>query len=286
MSTLRSLGQGSVRIDEFQELLAAGSSRRAIEAALRSGRLERARRDVYVRHPAPAALVHALRIGGRLACASAAEFLGLWVPRDGRLHVHLWDGSTRLRDRDDRLKRLERREGLALHWSDLVVDDGTRCATSVGSAVRCIAGCFGIEAAIRVADSALQRRRADRAEIRRALDGFAWLEAPAIDAVDGLCGSGYETDAKLLLLAAGLAFEQQVALPRVGIVDFVVCGCVVVEVDGRETHEGAFEADRARDAEALLLGYVTVRVSARWLDANPGRFIELVRAALAVHPRG
>lgn len=286
MSTLRLLPQGPVRVDEFQELLAAGRSRRAIEASLRAGRLVRARRDVYVRQPAPEPLMQALRIGGRLACSSAAEMLGLWVPRDGRLHVHVWDGSTRLRDRDDRLARLERRDGLVLHWSDLDVDDGTRCATSVEAAVGCVAACFGVQDAIRVADSALQRRRATPAAIRRALDGVEWLEAPAIDAVSALCGSGYETDAKLLLMTAGLAFEQQVPIPRVGTVDFVVCGCVIVEVDGRETHEGSFEEDRRRDAEALLLGYVTVRLSARWLDANPERFIELVRAALAVHPRG
>jgi very-short-patch-repair endonuclease len=286
VSTLRPLRQGLVRIDEFQELLAAGSSRRAIEASLRAGRRVRARRDVYVRQPAPEPLMQALRIGGRLACASAAEHLGLWVPRDGRLHVHVWDGSTRLRDRDDRHARLERREGLVLHWSDLDAEDGTRCATSLGAAVRCIAECFGVLDAIRVADSALQRRRATREELRRALDGFEWLEAPAIEAVSAGCGSGFETDAKLLLMAAGLAFEQQVPIPRVGVVDFVVCGCVIVEVDGRETHEASFEEDRRRDAEALLLGYVPVRVSARWLAANPERFIALVRAALAVHPRG
>ena len=286
MSTLRPLRQGPTRIDEYRELRAEGNSRAAIEEGLRRGVIVRARRDVYVWSPAADDLVRALRIGGRLACASAAEALGLWVPRDGRLHVHLWDGSTRLRDPHDRRLRLERRDGLALHWEDLDPADGTRCATSIRSAVRCIARCFGVVEAIRVADSALQRDLVSWSEIRRAMEGLVWDEAPAIDAIDGKCGSGYETDAKLLLRAAGLAFTQQVRIARVGVVDFVVCGCVIVEVDGRETHESTFEEDRARDAEALLQGYITVRVSARWLSRNATSFIPLVRAALALHPRG
>lgn len=286
MSTLRPLSQGPTRIEEYRELRAAGNSRAAIEEGLRQGVIERARRDVYVWQPASDELMQAVRIGGRLACASAAEALGLWVPRDGRLHVHVWDGSTRLRDPRDRRRRLERRDGLVLHWEDLDAADGTRCATSAASTVRCIARCFGVHEAIRVADSALQRGLADRGAVQRAMDGLFWLEAPAIDAVDAKCGSGYETDAKLLLRAAGLAFVQQVKIPRVGTVDFVVCGCVIVEVDGRETHESTFEEDRARDAEALLQGYITVRVSARWLDRNADRFIGLVMAALRLHPQG
>ncbi|WP_413318653.1 DUF559 domain-containing protein [Agrococcus sp. 1P02AA] len=286
MSTLRPLPQGATRVDEYRELRAEGLSRREIEEALRSGALVRARRDVYVRGSVDEQLLQALRIGGRLACATAARALGLWEPRDTRLHVHLWDGSTRLRDPSDRFQRLMRRDGVVLHWSDLDVDDGTRCSTSVTATVRCIARCLGVHEAIRVADSAMQRHRATLGDMRRALDGFEWNDEPAIEAVDALCGSGYETDAKLLLRAAGLEHRQQVAIPRVGEVDFVVGGCVIVEVDGRATHEQAFERDRVRDAEALLQGYITVRVSATWLAGNPDRFVELVSAALALHPRG
>ncbi|WP_306232576.1 DUF559 domain-containing protein [Agrococcus beijingensis] len=286
MSTLRPLRQGPFKVDEYQELRAQGNARAAIEEGLRLGLLVRARRDVYAWLPAPDPLVAALRIGGRLACASAAEALGLWVPRDRRLHVHVWDGSTRLRDPKDRRRRLEQRDGVVLHWEDLDPHDGSRCTTSVGSAIRCIAECCGIVEAVRVADSALQRNVAGRAEVARALEGLRWNELPAIDAVDGKCGSGYETDAKLLLLAAGLVFEQQVVIAKVGTVDFVLGGCVIVEVDGRETHESTFEQDRARDAEAMLQGYLTVRISALWLERNPRRFLELVRQALLLHPRG
>lgn len=286
MSTLRPLAQGSTRIDEYQELRAQGVNRAEIRAALQLGRIERARRDVYVRQPASEPLMRALRVGGRLACGSAAAELGLWVPRDGRVHVHVWDGSTRLRDPLDPARRLTSRGGLVLHWRDLDATDGTRCSTSAASAVRCIARCFGTEDAIRVADSALQRRLATRGDMRVALAGCAWLDAPAINAVNALCGSGYETDAKLLLLEAGLLFEQQVAIPGVGRVDFVVCGCVIVEIDGRETHERTFEEDRARDAAGLLLGYITVRLSASWLAANRREFIPAVHAALRLHPHG
>ncbi len=286
MSTLRPLPQGATLVEEYQELRAQGFSRPQIEAGLALGLIVRARRDVYVRQTASEALVRALRIGGRLACASAAVELGLWAPSDDRLHVHVWDGSTRLRDAEDRRKRLVRRDGVVLHWKDLDAADGTRCATSVSSAVRSIARCLGVVDAIRVADSALQRGLAEHSEMQRALEGFAWNEEPAIEAVTALCGSGYETDAKLLLLAAGLAFEQQVHVPRVGIVDFVVCGCVIVEVDGREHHAATFAEDRRRDAEAILQGYLPVRVSAAWIERQPGRFIDLVRHALALHPRG
>lgn len=286
VSTLRPLRQGPTLIDEYRELRAQGISRTEIRDALALGRIARARRDVYVHQPASEPLMQALRIGGRLACASAAEALGLWVPRDGRLHVHVWEGSTRLRDPRDAGHRLTRREGVVLHWWDLDASDGTRCSTSATAAVRCIARCFGVEDAIRVADSALQRRLASRVDMRTALAGATWLEAPAIDAVNGLCGSGYETDAKLLLLEAGLQFEQQVEIPDVGRVDFVVGGCVIVEIDGRETHAQTFQEDRARDAAALLRGYLTVRLPATWLTANRSAFIPLVRAALRLHPQG
>src|SRR3954452_9913447 len=70
----------------------AGVPRRAIERAVKTGRLQRVREGVYCDPSLPPEVVHALRHGGRLACSSAAQARGLWVLDDLRLHLAMKPG--------------------------------------------------------------------------------------------------------------------------------------------------------------------------------------------------
>jgi very-short-patch-repair endonuclease len=67
-------------------------------------------------------------------------------------------------------------------------------------------------------------------------------------------------------------------------VDFLVVGAkVVVECDGWQWHgldRDQFEFDRARDAQLLAAGYVTVRVTWRQLRAEPARVAQRIRCAV------
>ena len=60
---------------------------------------------------------------------------------------------------------------------------------------------------------------------------------------------------------------------------------VIVELDSKEFHMDpiAFEADRERDAEMLLHGFVTVRVTWERIEQRPRREAERLHAILAAH---
>ncbi|MGC5255169.1 endonuclease domain-containing protein [Gordonia sp. DT218] len=65
------------------------------------------------------------------------------------------------------------------------------------------------------------------------------------------------------LRSRGIGVRSQVAIPAVGIVDFVVGTSMIIEVDGYETHSSKeqFEKDRERDRKAVELGYVVIRLT-------------------------
>ncbi|RXZ67117.1 hypothetical protein ESP51_05900 [Agromyces albus] len=103
------------------DLLAAGVSRPRIAAAVEHGEVERLRRGVFADPGVPAEVKRAVRVGGRLACVSAAGLHGLRVlnvPHE--LHVDVDAHATRLRHPDDSSRRLlpgEASAGVRLHWA-------------------------------------------------------------------------------------------------------------------------------------------------------------------------
>jgi very-short-patch-repair endonuclease len=62
---------------------------------------------------------------------------------------------------------------------------------------------------------------------------------------------------------------------------------LIIELDSWEfhSHRGAFEKDRSRDADHLLGGYRTVRVTHRRLGDEPERLAAQSRALLAAADR-
>lgn len=86
-----------------------------------------------------------------------------------------------------------------------------------------------------------------------------------------------------MLRSLGLSFEVQVAIPGVGIVDFVVEGWLIIECDS-EAHHSSWNAqrrDRRRDQEAAALGYATYRPIAEDIMWNPDSVLAALRGLVA-----
>jgi very-short-patch-repair endonuclease len=104
---------------------------------------------------------------------------------------------------------------------------------------------------------------------------------------DPAAQSVLESQARVLLVLAGLGpVESQVHFERVGWVDFLVQGWLVVEVDGFAVHRDSFREDRRRDAELTRQGLVVLRFTYDDLLRRPEWVLSVVRETLrAGRPR-
>ncbi|WP_239453303.1 DUF559 domain-containing protein [Microbacterium sp. KCTC 39802] len=144
-----------------------------------------------------------------------------------------------------------------------------------------ILGCRGEEVFFAALESALRQRLlspADREQLSRSVPRrYRWLVAFARDDAD----SGLESLLRLRLHRHGISLAAQVAIPGVGVVDFVIGDCLIIEADGG-THEGpSRHRDRVRDAQAMALGFMTLRFDYAMIVHDWPLVEEAVLAALA-----
>ena len=100
--------------------------------------------------------------------------------------------------------------------------------------------------------------RTDREWIRRSVPARTrWL----VDLARPDAESGLESLLRLRLIRLGVTLECQVLIIGVGRVDFLAAGRLIIEVDGRENHDGVSmrHKDLVRDAAAAAQGYETLR---------------------------
>lgn len=111
----------------------------------------------------------------------------------------------------------------------------------------------------------------------------AWLRLRA----SGAAESPLETVTRVGLAAAGFAFAEQVVVPHVGRLDFVVEETVAVEADGWAFHGGreAFEGDRARDRSMLALGIPVMRFTAREIRTDLQSVVLQIASVVGRAPR-
>lgn len=260
---LRRLGGVASR----RRLLAQGVRARDLARAVEHGLIRRIRRGWYASPDAPAEVVTAVRIGGRLSCVSALRIQGAWTLPCPETHVRVARGVA--------VRRLGRER---LHYDDaggmtgeFPLDDPL---TALRLAIEC---CEAIEAIV-VLDSCLNRG------MIRASDLDALCSTPrgrALRArIDGRAESGLETIARLRLRARGVRVRTQVAIAGVGRVDLVIGDRLVLEVDGERWH-GDFERDRDRDRALVVRGYLVIRASYRQVmdewDRIEAEILTLVR---------
>jgi len=248
------------------ELVEAGFTPHAISSMVRSGEIERVRIGWYVPRGADPMLRQAVRVGGRLACVSAAGHIGLWVPEGSALHVAVARNASRFRSPSAHplpLSQSAASAGVDLHW---LSTPGTRCE-GVSSLRECLAevvDCQPVELAVAVVDSALNLAAITTAGLHELLSSTTRGRA-VLGLVDGRAESGIESIARVRLRRAGIrAHVQVVAAPGIR-VDLLIDGWLVIELDGSRYHSGPaeFEADRARDAVLATWAYRTLHFSYR-----------------------
>lgn len=257
------------RFLSMADLRYAGYTDAGIARRCRTGELIRVRRGRYVEATTPRAVIDAARQGGRLDCISLLRLLGVFVLDDGRMHIQIERGSSRLppRGRDIRA-----------HWgvtdiprTDLVVDP----VHALVQACRCLPP----RAAVATLDSAWHLGIVERAEIDEIFDRLPARYRVLRRLLDPRSESGPETLVRLILRSMRVRVEVQVAIAGVGRVDLLVNGWLIIECDSRAFHSDwtQHRADRRRDGASAARGYVTLRPIAEDIMWQS----ETVRAAIA-----
>lgn len=226
--------------------LMATMSQTELQRLVRTGALRRLRRGWYAADGAHPAVVSAVSAGGVLGCVSALALHGVWVPTTDRVHVRAARSGGRFCRQHGRPEP-ER----------AAVDD---LPTALRHAVRCLDD----EGIVVVCDSLLHLKLLTHSELEFELRGAT----AHVRALLGRCDraeSGTETMVRLRLRRSGLRVTPQVWIDGLGRVDLLVGNRLILEIDGRQYHDGPdrFEADRQRDRRAIELGYVVIRVSYR-----------------------
>lgn len=243
ISRLGGIAQGR-RLQEF------GVSRMRLSQEVRSGRIERLRPGVFATVAADPAERDAARHGGALTCAAALRRHGVWVMSEAG-PPHVWVG---------RRGRAHEHPGCRCvsHYFRGVSAFGV---VDVVTALVHLHRCEGPESFFASLESALRLRRISedgRRRLRAALPSHArWL----VDLARSDADSGLESLLRLRLHLLGIRLDCQVPIDGVGRVDFVADGRLIIEVDGRQNHDGATlrHKDLVRDAAASALGYETLR---------------------------
>lgn len=262
------------------DLISAGMSSRAIASAVRGGHLVHVRRDRYVLPSATEDVAEAVRIGGRLTCLSLLASMGVFVHRGTGLHIAIARNSCRL--------RRPRVHPVTRHWNTASGEAAPIHVAPLIDAVRHAMRCQTPRAAVATLDSLRHERLLTAEQLQHVFDGLPARFRPILVLVDGSAGSGPETFVRLMLRAIGVVYETQVFIDRVGYVDFLVDGWLIIECDSKEFHEGwaKQKQDRARDLEAARQGYVTVRPMAADILGDPAAVQQMLREIIeALGPR-
>lgn len=228
-----------------------GCSRHQLAREADDGRIVRVRPGVYALPEADPSMVTAAAHGGELTCTEALRRQHVWVLPDSEDSVHVWLGAAGRRHDHDGCR-------CTTHYSPGRAGLGVAStATALIHAFRCLSH----EAFFAAYESAWNLRlisASDRARIRREVPrSVHWL----LDVARPDAQSGLESLLRLRLHLLGIRLDCQVQIEGVGRVDFVIEGRLILEVDGREHHDGPSQRHRdlRRDAEASARGYESLR---------------------------
>lgn len=287
MTSFTSLDFGPRRIVHRHDLRSAGMTGAQITFAVRSGSLLRVRRDHYARPGTDRHTIEAVCVGGRLACVSAANELGIFAFDARFTHLHVEREGSRLRAPNNRFVRLAEaeRDGVELHWGPLLdAADGSEYCVGVRDALAQIIQCQPRNFALAALDTALHVGHIGSADVP---DIFAHVPAKyrALRArIDARADAGQETVLRQLILDAGLRCDIQVGIVGVGRVDLLVEGCVVVEADSNQFHKSWSDhiRDRTRDRLLAELGYPSLRVLYQDIMFDPVGVVRAIRSLVSL----
>lgn len=237
-----------------------------MSAAVHAGEVLRVRRGWYALPDASDELIRSVRVGGRMACATALRSYGVWVVSDSRLHIHVAESGSRLRSQHDRFTPLGDRgvDGVVIHRGVVAAAaHATRLRLSVADALGQYLREHNDEVGVAALDSALHHRLITSADIWRLRGRLPGRCRALLDEVDARSESGIESIVRARLRRAGIPSRTQVVVFAGMRVDLVVGDRLIIETDGREFHDDplAFERDRRRDLLLKALGYEVLRLS-------------------------
>lgn len=261
-------------VAETVELRLAGMTRKQIADAVESGALLHIRRGWYALPTADPALVEAIRIGGRLACVSAAEYYGWATPAQHTLHIAVPTNASRLRLPDDE-------DSLHIHWI-AEAEASARLVTSPRETLLQLAMCQGPDYAGAAFDSFLQSGAQRAADLEDWLGTLPDHVLRSLASRSQLCESFLESIGRIRLERLGITGVHQVQIIGVGRVDLVIDGWLVIEWDGLTHHDNAraHEEDCRRDAVLTSLGYHVLRFTYELVLHEWHIVIAAIRAAL------
>ena len=226
----------------------AGFSDGHIRVAVGSGQIRRLRHGVVALPGAAPDLVSAVLANGLLSCGSATTHHRLWrLHEPAALHLLCRHGAAK----------------------DVVVHRETVVPQDVP---------WPVAGLTDVLLHGLLQGRTTLAYLRGHLPGNRNGAARRVlDLVDGTAGSPIEVVARLLFRSEGIFVQTQVDLPGIGIVDFLLEGFLIVELDG-ETHlqPRQVKKDRLRNNASTLDGYAVLRYGYAQVVYNPQKIVDEV----------
>ena len=172
-------------------------------------------------------------------------------------------------------------------WAVCRVERGSVHTVSCVDALIHVVRCQPERLAIASLDSALHQNLMTSRDLEVLFEAVPEKFQRLRSQLEPRCMSGIESVFRLALTAAGIPFRVQVPFAGIGIVDFLVDGCVVVETDGKLGHaeEPSKVRDYARDAALEARGYTVVRLNYLQVIFQPEIAMAAVRGALATHRR-
>jgi very-short-patch-repair endonuclease len=255
------------------QLMAAGLGRGAIEHRVRTGRLRRWCRGVYLAAPAP--LPWTPEMAALLACGVERSALSHWTaaaryglaPKPDTVHI-IVTGNVRSRP------------GVRVHRT-------THLETTTHHGLRVTTPTRTLDDLAKIATATELERLANEARIQ-GLTLLPSRSSPALrralTATPTITRSEAERRLVDLIARAGLPKPQTNVRIHGHEVDALwPAERLVVEVDGYAFHasRAAFERDRARDARLTAAGHRVIRITWRQLAGEPERVAATIAGALA-----
>jgi very-short-patch-repair endonuclease len=240
-----------------EELRAAGHTVGGIRAAIERGELERVQRGWYCTRATDRDAVRAMRLGGRASCISALKLHGAWQPPDAGLHIGFPSHAS---GRRAAVRGLPPQA--VTHWHAKEARTGSRHAVApLELAVGDLLACQPPFYSIAVLDSLLHRRIVRRNRLEAMILRGPHRMRSLVDHLEPRSEEGIESIVRFRLAAAGIRAKVQVVVRTSTRVDLLIDDWLVLEIDGRDTHdtETAFTHDRVRSAWIIREGRIVVR---------------------------
>lgn len=262
-------------VARLAHLRRAGFTRGQVGQAVNSGLMLNSRHGIYRLPQANDDFVRAYEANAAVTCVSAAGHYALWTLQtpaqphlaachrrlDGGILPHRFSGNIS-----------------ALHPPVLPLKN------VLIHALQCLPE---LEALVMV-ECAHGRGDIDLEFLRRLLPGARNGRARAVlDLVERGSDSLLETVARVLFRRHGFDVRTQVYLAGIGYVDFLLNGCLIVEIDGVGFHlnKPQFKKDIRRNNVGAATGYRVLRYLYEDVLHRPEEMLAQIRLALATPPR-